>query len=89
MSKYLSFDNESDKFRFVEICADRKDGFITGAIPAKRDIRNSIHTLFFDDKIFAAAFGTKTIKQTQISVKCAYTTSVFYCIILVKTEECV
>lgn len=70
-------------------CAYRKDGFITGAIPAKRDIRNSIHTLFFfDDKIFAAAFGTKTIKQTQISVKCAYTTSVFYCIILVKTEEC-
>ena len=47
MSKYLSFDNESDKFRFVEICADRKDGFITGAIPAKRDIRNSIHALFF------------------------------------------
>ena len=47
MSKYLSFDNESDKFRFVEICADRKDGFITGAIPAKRDIRNSINALFF------------------------------------------
>ena len=47
MSKYLSFDNESDKFRFVEICAYRKDGLITGAIPAKRDIRNSIHALFF------------------------------------------
>ena len=64
----------------------------TDSLPARYRQSATSETVFilcfFDDKIFAAAFGTKTIKQTQISVKCAYMTNVFYCIILVKTEEC-